>query len=98
MQRRVLVVDDDAAFRELASELLRGAGLRVAGAAGTFAAGAVGREGFVRGGSGLDAAALVEAVAGIRTELERCHVQGDQGPDGDERDHGNSIGRMFPPC
>jgi len=44
MQRRVLVVDDDAAFRELASELLRDAGLRVAGAAGTFAAGAAAAE------------------------------------------------------
>ena len=40
MQRRVLVIDDDAAFRELSSELVRGAGMRVAGAAGTFAAGA----------------------------------------------------------
>jgi two-component system nitrate/nitrite response regulator NarL len=44
MQRRVLVVDDDAAFRDLASELVRGAGLRVAGAAGTFAAGAAAAE------------------------------------------------------
>jgi CheY-like chemotaxis protein len=43
MQRRVLVVDD-AAFRELASELVRGAGLRVAGTAGTFAAGAAAAE------------------------------------------------------
>ena len=46
MQRRVLVVDDDAAFRELASELVRGAGLRVAGTAGTFAAGAAAAEGL----------------------------------------------------
>ena len=44
MQRRVLVVDDDDAFRELASELVRGAGLRVAAAAGTFAAGAAAAE------------------------------------------------------
>jgi two-component system nitrate/nitrite response regulator NarL len=44
MQRRVLVVDDDAAFRELASELLRGAGLRVAGSTGTFATGAAAAE------------------------------------------------------
>ena len=44
MQLRVLVVDDDAAFRELATELLRGVGLRVAGAAGTVAAGAAAAE------------------------------------------------------
>lgn len=40
MQPRVLVVDDDAAFRELASDLLGGLGLDVAGEAGTFADGA----------------------------------------------------------
>ena len=39
MQCRVLVVDDDAAFRELASDLLRGLGLGVTGQAGTFAEG-----------------------------------------------------------
>jgi CheY-like chemotaxis protein len=39
MQYRVLVIDDDAAFRELASDLLRGLGLGVAGEAGTFADG-----------------------------------------------------------
>jgi CheY-like chemotaxis protein len=39
MQCRVLVVDDDAAFRDLASELLRGLGLTVAGVAGTYADG-----------------------------------------------------------
>ncbi len=44
MQLRVLVVDDDAAFRELATELVRSVGLRVAGAAGTFAAGAAAAE------------------------------------------------------
>jgi CheY-like chemotaxis protein len=40
MQCRVLVVDDDAAFRELASALLRDAGLDVAGEASTYAEGA----------------------------------------------------------
>jgi CheY-like chemotaxis protein len=40
MQSRVLVVDDDVAFRELASDLLGGLGLDVAGKAGTFADGA----------------------------------------------------------
>jgi CheY-like chemotaxis protein len=44
MKRSVLVVDDDAAFRELASELLRASGLHVAGEAGTFAAGAAAAE------------------------------------------------------
>jgi CheY-like chemotaxis protein len=40
MPCRVLVVDDDAAFRELASDLLGRLGLDVAGEAGTFADGA----------------------------------------------------------
>jgi len=38
MQRRVLVVDDDPAFRELASALLRRLELDVTGEAATFAA------------------------------------------------------------
>ena len=40
MECRVLVVDDDAAFRELAAALLRGLGLEVAGEASTYAEGA----------------------------------------------------------
>ena len=44
MQCRVLVVDDDAAFRELAAELLRGLGLTVAGEAGTVADGVAAAE------------------------------------------------------
>jgi len=40
MEYRVLVVDDDAAFRELASDLLGRLGLGVAGEAGTFSDGA----------------------------------------------------------
>ena len=40
MQCRVLVVDDDAAFRELASALVRDLGLDVAGEAATYAEGA----------------------------------------------------------
>src|SRR4051812_19658919 len=40
MPCRVLVVDDDAAFRDLASDLLGGLGLHVVGEAGTFADGA----------------------------------------------------------
>jgi CheY-like chemotaxis protein len=40
MPCRVLVVDDDAAFRELASDLLGALGLDVVGEAGTFADGA----------------------------------------------------------
>jgi CheY-like chemotaxis protein len=40
MRCRVLVVDDDAAFRELASGLLLAMGLSVAGEAGTVAEGA----------------------------------------------------------
>jgi CheY-like chemotaxis protein len=44
MPCRVLVVDDDAAFRELASDLLGKLGLDVAGAAGTFGDGAAAAE------------------------------------------------------
>jgi DNA-binding NarL/FixJ family response regulator len=40
MKCRVLVVDDDAAFRELASALLRALDLELAGEAETFATGA----------------------------------------------------------
>jgi CheY-like chemotaxis protein len=39
MQCRVLVVDDDAAFRELAADLIGRLGLTVAGEAATFADG-----------------------------------------------------------
>lgn len=37
MPARVLIVDDDAAFRDLASDLLTGAGYAVAGSVGTIA-------------------------------------------------------------
>ena len=39
MQCSVLVIDDDAEFRRLAADLLRGLGLGVTGEAGTFADG-----------------------------------------------------------
>jgi DNA-binding NarL/FixJ family response regulator len=44
MKRRVLVVDDDAAFRELASALLRAHDLELVGEAETVAAGAAAAE------------------------------------------------------
>jgi CheY-like chemotaxis protein len=72
MQCRVLVVDDDAAFRELASSLLRGLDLNVAGEAATFADGASAAEALrpdaalvdvgLPDGDGLELARLIAAL------------------------------------